>query len=157
MTRPRASKPRRRARLAPSGGVLSSRAHENRLSSEPVRTCVGCRECAVRSVLLRVVVASVDGFVSVLPDPGRKLPGRGAWLHPDPSCLHLAERRRAFPRALRHPGPLSTATLGVFLATACRADDGEPSEAMSASTIRAGSGSEADEHPMSEHPMSTQQ
>jgi predicted RNA-binding protein YlxR (DUF448 family) len=34
------------------------------------------------------------------------MPGRGAHLHPDRSCLDLAERRRAFPRALRLPGPL---------------------------------------------------
>jgi predicted RNA-binding protein YlxR (DUF448 family) len=34
------------------------------------------------------------------------LPGRGAHLHRDPACLELAERRRAFPRALRVTGPL---------------------------------------------------
>ncbi len=40
------------------------------------------------------------------PDPRRRLPGRGAWLHPVPECLARAERRSAFPRALRVPGPL---------------------------------------------------
>ena len=34
------------------------------------------------------------------------MPGRGAHLHPDPDCLALAERRRAFGRALRVEGPL---------------------------------------------------
>ena len=29
-------------------------------------------------------------------------------MHPDPECLHRAERRSAFPRALRVPGPLDT-------------------------------------------------
>ncbi|MCK2242585.1 YlxR family protein [Crossiella sp. S99.2] len=43
---------------------------------------------------------------SLVLDLRRRLPGRGAWLHPDPECLRLAERRRAFPRALRVPGPL---------------------------------------------------
>jgi hypothetical protein len=52
--------------------------------------------------LLRVVV--VNGVLT--PDPRRRLPGRGAWLHPVPECLHRAERRAAFPRALRVPGPL---------------------------------------------------
>jgi uncharacterized protein len=52
--------------------------------------------------LLRVVV--VNGVLT--PDPRRRLPGRGAWLHPVPECLHRAERRTAFPRALRVPGPL---------------------------------------------------
>jgi uncharacterized protein len=68
----------------------------------PVRTCVGCRERAARTDLLRVVV--VEG--RLVPDPRRRLPGRGASVHPDPHCVDLAVRRRAFPRALRLPGPL---------------------------------------------------
>ncbi|MBL8926910.1 MAG: YlxR family protein [Pseudonocardia sp.] len=68
----------------------------------PVRTCVGCRTRAAADELLRVV--AVDG--ALIPDPWRRLPGRGAWLHPVPECLARAERRSAFPRALRAPGPL---------------------------------------------------
>ena len=69
-----------------------------------VRTCVGCRRQAARHELLRVVVAD-DGTGPVLvPDPGRRLPGRGANLHPTPDCLALALRRRAFSRALRVTG-----------------------------------------------------
>ncbi|MGQ0575101.1 MAG: YlxR family protein [Pseudonocardia sp.] len=45
------------------------------------------------------------------PDPRRRLPGRGAWLHPDRECLHRAERRSAFPRALRVAGPLDVGAL----------------------------------------------
>ncbi|SDP41954.1 Protein of unknown function [Nakamurella panacisegetis] len=63
----------------------------------PIRTCVGCRDKADASTLLRVVV--VDGVIT--PDPRHRLPGRGAWLHPRAECLDLAERRRAFGRALR--------------------------------------------------------
>ncbi|WP_230425244.1 YlxR family protein [Prauserella cavernicola] len=70
----------------------------------PVRTCVGCRQRALISELLRVV--AVDGVVVV--DERRRLPGRGAWLHPEPDCLTKAERRRAFPRALRVQGTLGT-------------------------------------------------
>ena len=70
--------------------------------SVPVRTCVGCRGRGPAAELLRVVAR--DG--AAVPDPFRRLPGRGAHLHPDPVCLALAERRRAFPRALRVPGPL---------------------------------------------------
>ena len=44
----------------------------------------------------------------VVPDPRRRLPGRGAWLHPDEGCLLAAERRRAFGRALRVSEPLDT-------------------------------------------------
>ncbi len=69
-------------------------------TSIPVRTCVGCRERAPVTDLLRVVLRSG----ALVPDPRRTLPGRGASLHPTPECLHAAERRRAFPRALRLPG-----------------------------------------------------
>lgn len=68
----------------------------------PVRTCIGCRGADSRSALLRVVLGPDSGGVPVaLPDPEARRPGRGAWLHPDPSCLDLALRRRAFGRALR--------------------------------------------------------
>ncbi|WP_307874623.1 YlxR family protein [Frankia nepalensis] len=63
---------------------------------------MGCRSRAARSDLLRIVV--VDG--ELVPDVRRRMPGRGAHVHPDLACLDLAERRRAFPRALRVPGPL---------------------------------------------------
>ncbi|WP_344105430.1 YlxR family protein [Myceligenerans crystallogenes] len=43
------------------------------------------------------------------------LPGRGAWIHSRPECLELAERRRAFPRALRVGGPLDLARLREHL------------------------------------------
>jgi len=41
----------------------------------------------------------VEGVL--VPDPRARLAGRGAWVHPDPDCLDLAVRRRAFARALR--------------------------------------------------------
>jgi predicted RNA-binding protein YlxR (DUF448 family) len=78
----------------------------------PVRTCVGCRERAPAAELLRVV--AVDS--SVVPDPARKLPGRGASVHRDLACLALAERRRAFGRALRVDGALDTGPLRRYLA-----------------------------------------
>ena len=52
---------------------------------------------------------------ALVPDERRVLPGRGAHLHRDPACLELAERRRAFPRALRVPGPLDPAPLRAAL------------------------------------------
>ena len=68
---------------------------------------MGCRVRAPAAALLRVVV--VDG--ELVPDPRRRSPGRGAWLHPDVGCLDAAERRRAFARALRVPGPLDVTPL----------------------------------------------
>ena len=70
----------------------------------PVRTCVGCRATGPRSALLRVVVVQDELVV----DAARRMPGRGAWLHPDPGCLEKAERRRAFGRALRVAGQPGT-------------------------------------------------
>jgi predicted RNA-binding protein YlxR (DUF448 family) len=77
----------------------------------PVRTCVGCRQRAAKSSLLRLVVA---GDV-IVPDPGARLPGRGAYLHPSQGCLELAQRRRALVRALRAPGPLGTGPVRKYL------------------------------------------
>jgi len=76
-----------------------------------MRTCVGCKERAVKSSLLRVVAV---GNV-IQPDPQARLPGRGAYLHPSLACFELARRRRAFPRALRAAGPLSHASLAEYL------------------------------------------
>jgi predicted RNA-binding protein YlxR (DUF448 family) len=92
--------------------------------SRPVRTCVGCRQRAAASELLRVV--AVEG--QLLPDLRARLPGRGAHLHPRPDCLQAAERRKAFPRALRVPGPLDTAAVRRLL----EPDPRPPSESRSA-------------------------
>ncbi|MFC5788226.1 YlxR family protein [Agromyces tardus] len=69
---------------------------------ESVRTCIGCRSRAPRSSLMRIVVRESR----VVADVSAVLPGRGAWLHPTLECFRLAERRRAFGRALRVSGPL---------------------------------------------------
>ena len=52
----------------------------------------------------------------IVPDPQARLPGRGAYLHPRQECFELAQRRRAFSRALRLPGPLGTGRLAEYLA-----------------------------------------
>ncbi|MFB7538580.1 YlxR family protein [Streptomyces zaomyceticus] len=73
----------------------------------PERTCVGCRERAAKSDLLRIVVNKGE----CVPDHRGTLPGRGAYVHPAVACLDLAVRRRAFPRAFKVQGPLETAEL----------------------------------------------
>jgi predicted RNA-binding protein YlxR (DUF448 family) len=93
-------------------------------SDGPVRTCIGCRERATRRELLRLV-AGTDaegraGSWFVAPDPRGTAAGRGAHLHPTTACLALAERKRAFARALRHDagarGALSLEQLRQHLA-----------------------------------------
>jgi uncharacterized protein len=82
----------------------------------PVRTCVGCRAKAAKSELLRVIVgADAHGRPAVVPDPAGTAPGRGAHLHPTPDCYGLAERRRAFTRALKVPGGLASEPLKTYL------------------------------------------
>lgn len=83
--------------------------------SIPVRTCVGCRARAPQTDLVRVVarpkqVDRSDEWIAWL-DPDRRLPGRGAYLHPSLTCLDLAERRRALSRALRLSGGLDVRTV----------------------------------------------
>ena len=71
------------------------------------RTCLGCRARDTPQAMVRVVCA--DGAVVV--DIERRLGGRGAWLHATTACLDAAERRRAFPRALRASGALDTSAV----------------------------------------------
>ncbi|MFE1955164.1 MULTISPECIES: YlxR family protein [Streptomyces] len=83
---------------------MSGRTH---VGACPERTCVGCRERAAKSDLLRIVV--VEG--ACVPDDRGTLPGRGAYLHPAQVCFDQAVRRRAFQRAFKAPGPFDTEAL----------------------------------------------
>ncbi|WP_146841935.1 YlxR family protein [Cellulomonas composti] len=117
----------------------------------PVRTCVGCRATGPRSTLLRVVAAATETGAPVLVvDVRRRMPGRGAWLHPDPGCLELATRRRAFGRALRLQGAPDVTAVAEHLehqhTTSARLRTGSPTP-----TVEEGSGLEADGYPMSTH------
>ncbi|WP_405498453.1 YlxR family protein [Nocardia sp. NBC_00511] len=94
------------------------RAERESDSSKPVRTCIGCRRRELAADLMRVVAqgSAEDGQeLAVIPDPRRRLPGRGAWLHPTSSCLSQAVRRRAFGRALRVSGHLDISALEHYV------------------------------------------
>ncbi|MFI2206900.1 YlxR family protein [Streptomyces sp. NPDC020192] len=88
----------------------------------PERTCVGCRERAARTELLRIVAIKDE----CVPDPRGTLPGRGAYVHPVLVCLDQAVRRRAFPRALRAPGPLDTKALRQYVEQTTVAEQATP-------------------------------
>lgn len=62
--------------------------------------CVGCRTRAPRSSLIRVTA----GTDRLIVDRTATLPGRGAWLHPDPRCVETALARKALDRALKAAG-----------------------------------------------------
>ncbi len=82
-----------------------------RARASSVRTCVGCRERNHPDDLLRVVAE--DGIV--IPDPSATRGGRGAWLHL--ACWEMAERRRAFGRALRMATAPDLRVLRGFIAS----------------------------------------
>ena len=86
--------------------------HAHRSTEGPVRTCIGCRKRELAVQLLRVVAVSTgNGEYAVIVDTAARLPGRGAWLHPVPRCVHEAIRRRAFTKALRIDRPPDTSAL----------------------------------------------
>ncbi|WP_136192258.1 YlxR family protein [Actinomyces procaprae] len=80
----------------------------------PERTCIGCRCKAPRAQLLRLALTD-SGELTV--DARALMPGRGAWIHPDPACVDLAERRRAFGRALRMRGSPDVAPVRDWIRT----------------------------------------
>ncbi|QDO89097.1 YlxR family protein [Ornithinimicrobium ciconiae] len=84
----------------------------------PVRICVGCRRRTEQTALLRVVAAdhteAPPGW-SVVPDPRRRQPGRGASVHLTPECVTAAIQRGAFGRALKRSGRPDTTALEALL------------------------------------------
>ncbi len=65
------------------------------------RRCVGCGESFDRAhddLLMRFVRAP-DG--SLVCDPARRLPGRGAWCFPAPDCIQRAAKKNRFAASFR--------------------------------------------------------
>lgn len=82
--------------------------------SPRLRTCIATRNVLPDTQLLRLVLSSTEPDV-VVPDPGRKLPGRGAWITPTLSALDTAEKRKAFGRAFKVSRQLDTRLVRQFL------------------------------------------
>ena len=68
----------------------------------PMRQCVGCREMKPKKELIRVV-RSPEGQVSL--DFRGKLPGRGAYVCPNPACLAKTKKSKALEGAFSAPLP----------------------------------------------------
>jgi len=64
-----------------------------------VRTCAGCREQDAQSALLRFAVR--EEAPRLVPDPRRRLPGRGVSVHPRRACIERAVKGGGFARSLR--------------------------------------------------------
>lgn len=82
-------------------------ASDRMVSGTPVRTCVGCRRRVPQGDLLRVVCDQGR----LIPDPARRRPGRGAYVHLTQECVTAAIARKAFGRALRIGGGLDPSDL----------------------------------------------
>lgn len=64
----------------------------------PIRTCVGCQCRDEQGRLLRLV-ADAAGRLRI--DDPRRLPGRGAWVHPQRTCVDGVGQRGLLGRSLR--------------------------------------------------------
>lgn len=90
---------------------------QERAGDAPARTCVGCRAEHPQGDLLRLV-AGPGG--EPVPDPKRRLPGRGAYVAYDPRCVLAAAKTGRLARSLRLPRSPAPAAL---LATVRAAQD----------------------------------
>ncbi|MBI9000695.1 YlxR family protein [Corynebacterium sp. CCM 9185] len=79
-----------------------------------MRTCIATRERTADTQLLRIVV-DASNSERLIPDPARRKPGRGAWLTPSLEALELAEKRRAFNRALRVSTSVDTEAVRTWI------------------------------------------
>ena len=83
------------------------------MTTDPERTCVGCRRAGPKSQLHRVV-SGVAGWIDV--DLPGTAPGRGAYVHPSPVCIEAATRKGVLAKALRMGiGPDELGTLRDIL------------------------------------------
>ncbi|MFN7016216.1 MAG: RNase P modulator RnpM [Fimbriimonadales bacterium] len=65
----------------------------------PIRRCAACRRTAPKAELIRF--ARTPCTLQVQFDPAQKLPGRGAYLCPNPDCFRLALKRKSLERVLK--------------------------------------------------------
>ncbi|WP_295624194.1 YlxR family protein [uncultured Corynebacterium sp.] len=68
---------------------------------ERERTCIATRSRRPEGRLLRMVARRDGDATRVVPDPRRRMPGRGAWITPTLDAWEVAQKRRAFGRALK--------------------------------------------------------
>lgn len=87
--------------------------HEEAKVSE--RTCVGCRQPALREELVRLAIGVDDGVATVVPDLTRKLGGRGASVHATRECIDAAVHRGGLAKAARARVDVTPAALVTML------------------------------------------
>ncbi|WP_287861743.1 YlxR family protein [Corynebacterium sp.] len=100
----------------------------------PERTCIATKQVIGIDQLLRCVARhageGAEGKVQVVPDPERKLSGRGAWITPTVEAWEIAVKRRAFSRALRVSATVDADPVRDYIVTlpvTVEVDDGRES------------------------------
>ena len=66
--------------------------------ASPGRTCVSCRKKGVKGELVKLA----DTPAGVVIDYTEKLPGRGAYVCPEPACIEGGLKEAALSRAFKH-------------------------------------------------------
>ncbi len=80
------------------------------------RTCIANRSVQPETELLRTVLRKrEDGQCQIIPDPARRLPGRGAWITPNEAAVLQAQQRRAFNRAFKVSTPVDAEPVLAFV------------------------------------------
>jgi len=79
-------------------GQLTIDSGQLTVSREPERMCVACRGRGGKETFVRLVCGKCG---TVRLDLAGKLPGRGAYIHREASCLKAAIKKNSLTRALR--------------------------------------------------------
>ncbi|MDR1395940.1 MAG: YlxR family protein [Deltaproteobacteria bacterium] len=74
-----------------------------KISDQPLRTCLGCRQKLPKDRLLRLAaVRDSSGALTAAADISQTLPGRGGWVCRDnPGCWARAAKPACLARAFR--------------------------------------------------------
>ena len=105
---------------------MSTRPSTPSAAAGPQRTCIAPRNVLPDSQLLRCVgqrdgpgtvgeAGSGEGSTRGVPDPRRRLPGRGAWITATRKAYETAVQRRAFARALNVPAETDTSDVLEYI------------------------------------------
>ena len=112
--------------------------------SAPLRTCVGCRRVRPQAELLRLG-RGPDG--QVVPDPDRRVVGRGAYLCRRDSCLLESVRRGRWPHAFRGPAVATPEAILAAVEKWLATQEAEQAAAQAAAAEQAAAAAE----PRAEH------
>src|SRR5262249_29159804 len=92
------------------GGGGPGRPGPGLITHGPQRRCIGCGGLAPKRELVRLIVSGDR----VVPDPGARAPGRGAYIHATAACAALGLRPKPLRRAFRASVAVPDETVNLF-------------------------------------------